>query len=458
MYYNIANADIHVDTSVLFIYSGEPNEPKIFGTYRNNEIVENTDYELSYENNINAGYGKVIVTGIGDFFGEVEFEFEIAPLSIASGSIVVDDPDDDGYYALSGLKVIFNEKEMNYESEFIYSVSSSNPTDTELDIYTTISVYGVGNYTGRIREEYKTRIKFIGIDTMDIELSEDIFVYNAQIQKPTLETELIENQDYIANIPDSKDAASYTISIIGIGSYFGLMIARYTIEKCNIEEAHIICGNQDEDGCYDLDNLEVWVENVLLREDIDYIISVSEMEIDNGYIQSTCFISGTNNYFGDIFKDIITKKKTIYVGKEIELKKAKVYPRFGSIKTNIIKDGIYYVWDEAIKNHRIRITTNKEDIGVNGQLTGWIDVDDIFNPNRKISLGDRVIVNGNINVYADGSGNIIYKNKELMYVVDILDPDQFEFNIGVATSRRKRRQGWANLEMIKRYDDPEVDK
>ena len=34
--------------------------------------------------------------------------------------------------------------------------------------------------------------------------------------------------------------------------------------------------------------------------------------------------------------------------------------------------GVYYRWDESVVNGRIRITNQKERVGVSGQVTGWI--------------------------------------------------------------------------------------
>jgi LysM repeat protein len=35
--------------------------------------------------------------------------------------------------------------------------------------------------------------------------------------------------------------------------------------------------------------------------------------------------------------------------------------------------GVYYRWDDAIVSGRVRITNTKERIGVDGQVTGWIN-------------------------------------------------------------------------------------
>lgn len=45
-------------------------------------LAENKDYKLSYLNNINAGTGTVIVTGIGNYTGEIRQTFTIKPAKL----------------------------------------------------------------------------------------------------------------------------------------------------------------------------------------------------------------------------------------------------------------------------------------------------------------------------------------------------------------------------------------
>ena len=40
-------------------------------------------------------------------------------------------------------------------------------------------------------------------------------------------------------------------------------------------------------------------------------------------------------------------------------------------------NGYCYLWDTSVKNGRIRITNQKNNVGVSGQVTGWVNVDDV---------------------------------------------------------------------------------
>lgn len=62
-----------------FIYNGTAQEPKVMVRSSGGVLKEGQDYELSYENNWNAGTAAVIVNGVGGYFGEIRREFEILP-------------------------------------------------------------------------------------------------------------------------------------------------------------------------------------------------------------------------------------------------------------------------------------------------------------------------------------------------------------------------------------------
>lgn len=58
-----------------YCYTGNPIIPDF--TVKN--AIEGVDYKVTYENNVDIGMGKIIVTGIGDCIGRVETSFEILP-------------------------------------------------------------------------------------------------------------------------------------------------------------------------------------------------------------------------------------------------------------------------------------------------------------------------------------------------------------------------------------------
>lgn len=58
-------------------YTGNKHEPEIKGTYSKMTLIKGTDFTVTYQNNIEKGTAKAIVSGINNYTGTVTLEFEI---------------------------------------------------------------------------------------------------------------------------------------------------------------------------------------------------------------------------------------------------------------------------------------------------------------------------------------------------------------------------------------------
>ena len=67
----------NVQVSACETYTGSAIEPAVTVTVGDKVLVANTDYTVSYEDNVEAGTARVTVTGQGDYEGMVELSFEI---------------------------------------------------------------------------------------------------------------------------------------------------------------------------------------------------------------------------------------------------------------------------------------------------------------------------------------------------------------------------------------------
>ncbi len=66
-------------TAALYTYTGEEIEPDVTVTDSEKTLEKETDYTVSYADNIDVGIATVIVTGEGNYTGEAELTFEIVP-------------------------------------------------------------------------------------------------------------------------------------------------------------------------------------------------------------------------------------------------------------------------------------------------------------------------------------------------------------------------------------------
>ena len=67
-----------------------------------------------------------------------------------------------------------------------------------------------------------------------------------------------------------------------------------------------------------------------------------------------------------------------------------------------------------------------------------------------IYIGDKIIVNGNINTNVDGSGLFINKQKETMFVTNIFK--EFEYPYEVSSKAGANKIGYAKETDIRKYE------
>ena len=65
-------------------YDGQAQEPKIMVISKSGLLIQETDYTVSYENNVDAGTATVKVTGTGAYTGSATATFEILPIKLCT--------------------------------------------------------------------------------------------------------------------------------------------------------------------------------------------------------------------------------------------------------------------------------------------------------------------------------------------------------------------------------------
>ncbi|WP_423230165.1 fibronectin type III domain-containing protein [Eubacterium oxidoreducens] len=93
--FTISPADLSATTAAEITskyYTGEAITPAVSLTYQNTELVQDTDYSISYEDNTDVGEdAKVILTGTGNYTGTKTITFSILD---ASGMVKVDNEEE----------------------------------------------------------------------------------------------------------------------------------------------------------------------------------------------------------------------------------------------------------------------------------------------------------------------------------------------------------------------------
>lgn len=159
-FYSYASDSLNISSAVVnlnkesFTYTSSQIKPDVDVriNYNNSDntsdyltLQNNKDYKLTYQDNINAGTAKVIVEGIGNYYGSVSKTFSILPRSISSGDIKVTTVSKARPNVAPKIKVTYKSKEIAKNTD--YTVKTENYSKTGIS-NAKITLTGKGNFTG----------------------------------------------------------------------------------------------------------------------------------------------------------------------------------------------------------------------------------------------------------------------------------------------------------------------
>lgn len=84
--YGIDGGSSYISPDCGFAWTGKEVCPKIELRDGSTLLKENVDYKVTYANNVNIGPAKLIVTGIGNWTGRVEYDFDVIPVTFGEGN------------------------------------------------------------------------------------------------------------------------------------------------------------------------------------------------------------------------------------------------------------------------------------------------------------------------------------------------------------------------------------
>jgi len=284
------------------IYDGTPKEPKIKVNNYDLELVEGVDYKVSYSDNINVGYGNIIVEGIGKYEGTRVYTFEIESASILDLKIANKQEYTEGvtqaYLLLEDGTAIFEGKDY-----------MAGAIDNSTFGAKTIEIRGMGNYTGtRIItfELVKGNLAYCKFNPGEGPAS---VLYNTkphEYKVPIYSTNNIllkENEDYVISYKNNVHAGWAEIVYTGIGKYEGETSFGFYIDPATIGRIEIDTNSVKYDGEQHRPKAKVYMKNyygeeILLTEGVDYKLSYSEDLVNAGTVIITA--TGINSCKGSV--------------------------------------------------------------------------------------------------------------------------------------------------------------
>ena len=286
------DTDIKI-TDSDFVYTGNKIEPNIVVTYKNNTLKKNTDYAVSYEKNINAGTGKIIITGKKYFTGKEEKEFKINVLPIDVAEI-----------SLDKNKTIFDFTGREIKPQVVVKYAGKTlKLNRDYKVVEYLNNKNVGMASVTVKGDGKNCInetttvfwiKYpINSSTTKITLNNENFIYTGETIKPEIRsvtynknTALVEGKDYevsysVANgrkyneckLEDIKNVGTYKVTLTGKDNYNGTIEKTFKINTCSLNSTATnlsVIGNIEYTGNNITPDIKVRYNDRLLTKGVDY--------------------------------------------------------------------------------------------------------------------------------------------------------------------------------------------
>ena len=194
-------------------------------------LEENEDYELHYENNINAGTAKVTIVGKRGYFNSFTKTFTIAPKDIKGLSF--SDIVNKKYTGKAHTQdLVIKDGSVVLRNTQDYTLSYTNNINAGT---AKLVIHGKGNYSGSVSRTFT--ITPVSIKNAALKLSKTSFVYNGKIQRSAIKTiggkSLVKDKDYNLKLEVDlkKKSISDAIKLLNTDNIIDINISNVPLEQ-----------------------------------------------------------------------------------------------------------------------------------------------------------------------------------------------------------------------------------
>ncbi|WP_022778701.1 leucine-rich repeat protein [Butyrivibrio sp. AE3009] len=240
-------------------YTGKEIKPEVTVTYKKKPLVKGTDYEISYEDNIDVGKGYAVITGKGDFFSTVRVPFTITGTALSktkfTGSLSPEiytgaqiTKDFDLTYTagkgdtpvtlrkipLSDYAMLTRKQQRNYDCTYYFA---GNTGKGKAKLY----IQGVSGYTGSLTKSFTIKAYNISQEsskvTAGLKTTSYKYVKGGVKPEPTVTMKLASGKtvtlakgtDYTLKYKNNTKKGNAIVQVIGKGNFTGTININFTI-------------------------------------------------------------------------------------------------------------------------------------------------------------------------------------------------------------------------------------
>jgi hypothetical protein len=263
-----------------------------------NVLKRNTDYTLSYENNVNAGTATVTITGAGKYEGTITAQFTITAQSLTNSGATAQGADATFDPAGAATTLTVQDKNgLTLTENVDYRVTYS---DNQGIGVASAKITGMGNYKGALSTTFTILPKDISGETAAIDQAAPLTYTGAALSPAVAISGLKEGVDFTVAYENNVAAGKAKAIITGIGNYTGKQTVGFTIQQADLAKATVTDGSTysytGSDITPDLNVVDA--NGVLLAEGVDYKVDALQNNREVG--TATVTIIGMGNYAGTV--------------------------------------------------------------------------------------------------------------------------------------------------------------
>lgn len=334
------------------VFTGEQVRPDVVVSYGSYQFINNSDYTLSFKDNVNIGTASVVVTGKNHLSGSRTVTFPIEKADISNTEIAVKNATFTGSAIKSGVDVRLGNVTLKEGTHYTLSYKNNVNAGTA-----QVTISGKGSLEGAVTKSFtiaKADISKASISANGTYAPDGVKIgINAKFGNYTLKS-----SDYSFTAPTA--AGEQTLTISGNGNFSGK-----TTVKCNVAKADIANAKSSLSLSTDGKGYTVTViyDGVLLTQDKDYKVAVTESTTGVsavitgiGNYGGTATISGISNELEAFENAVVTIGKVTYNG---TAQLPSVTVKIGSVTLKSGTDYILSAYDNTNAGTATAVITGK---------------------------------------------------------------------------------------------------
>lgn len=334
------------------VFTGEQVKPDVVVSYGNYQFINNSDYTLSFKDNVNIGTASVVVTGKNHLSGSRTVTFPIEKADISSTEIAVKNATFTGSAVKSGVDVRLGNVTLKEGTHYTLSYKNNVNAGTA-----QVTISGKGSLEGAVTKSFtieKADISKASISANGTYTPDGVKIgINAKFGNYTLKS-----SDYSFTAPTA--AGEQTLTISGNGNFSGK-----TTVKCNVAKADIANAKSSLSLSTDGKGYTVTIiyDGVLLTQDKDYKVAVTESATGVsavitgiGNYGGTATLSGISNELEAFENAVVTIGKITYNG---TAQLPSVTVKIGSVTLKSGTDYILSAYDNTNAGTATAVITGK---------------------------------------------------------------------------------------------------